>query len=498
MKGNFVRYEISVPQKWDDAWFVLRYAREMKSNAKLRLSVDERQHDLNLSVTSGWGFTARDWKYESVHLGELANGKHSLRLESLENGSNVNLDGFYLIPVQPKSEWLTTNDSMQVTDGSPLVATLAKQMGPFATHTPVALPFSSQKTVQTSGGEFVVYEPTSILSGNRRNNPKETFKLMPAGVSAWKNVEQELVVSPVPTVVTKFYWDDFVMTQSVFAAPGKGGEIRECEYWFRITLENKTQTQLPLRLAVTDSLGQKRVHLFPKTLFVTSQNPIATATTENFPGPMGKKANQNFYSVSLDKTLSFEVCLGNGVHVSFDDAMKTSQKIWDSYLKHATQIHVPDTDIQLAFDGSLRHCLAMIEQHPKETYARILKGMEHYYGSNPYDTFQGSRTFDSVNLPDIAEEILRNQMSHLIDAGIFEMWINPNANGISQWITQGLVGEGLWQHYELWRKRDWFREITPSLVKAAEVGSLPRLETKAEYNGIDVSGLVTPCTGDGG
>ena len=62
----------------------------------------------------------------------------------------------------------------------------------------------------------------------------------------------------------------------------------------------------------------------------------------------------------------------------------------------------------------------MIE--PWGKHARVLKGLEHYYGANPYDTFQASRALDAVGLHAEARELLRHQLEHLKADGLFEMW----------------------------------------------------------------------------
>ena len=46
-----------------------------------------------------------EWTYREIPLGDLPPGRHSLRLVSLEDRNNTNIDGFYLSsgPFQPPS-----------------------------------------------------------------------------------------------------------------------------------------------------------------------------------------------------------------------------------------------------------------------------------------------------------------------------------------------------------------------------------------------------------
>ena len=145
-------------------------------------------------------------------------------------------------------------------------------------------------------------------------------------------------------------------------------------------------------------------------------------------------------------------------------------------------------------------CSTLIETRPD--HARVLKGLQHYYGANPYDTFQVSRALDAVGLKSDAEELLRHQLSHLKDDGIFEMWETGDLQqaGAEQWIVQGLAATALWKHYEVWRDEAWLREIAPTLIKAAQA----TLRARQAHTGVhrqgtlDVEGWLPPIGGDGG
>ncbi len=144
--------------------------------------------------------------------------------------------------------------------------------------------------------------------------------------------------------------------------------------------------------------------------------------------------------------------------------------------------------------------LMLIE--PRPDHARVLKGLQHYYGANPYDTFQVSRALDAVGLKADAEELLRHQIQHLKDDGIFEMWETGDLQktGAEQWIVQGLAATALWNHYEAWRDDAWLREITPTLIKAAQATLRARRSHAGGHRqgAVEVEGWLPPIGGDGG
>lgn len=125
-----------------------------------------------------------------------------------------------------------------------------------------------------------------------------------------------------------------------------------------------------------------------------------------------------------------------------------------------------------------------------------------YYGSNPYDTFQVNRALDAAGLKADAKELLRHQINHLKDDGIFENGETGNLKmaGATQWIVQGLAATALWNHYERWHEEDWLREIAPPLIKAAQATlRARRAHAGAHKQGaVEVEGWLPPIFGDGG
>ena len=172
-----------------------------------------------------------------------------------------------------------------------------------------------------------------------------------------------------------------------------------------------------------------------------------------------------------------------GAGAGRDACVAETQQAWRDRLASASPLRLPDPALQHAFDASLRQLLAMIE--PWGKHARVLKGLEHYYGANPYDTFQASRALDAVGLHAEARELLRHQLEHLKADGLFEMWETGDLSraGADQWIVQGLAASALWSHYRATGDEAWLRVIAPALVEAAQATLRIRRESCRERTG---------------
>ena len=113
-----------------------------------------------------------------------------------------------------------------------------------------------------------------------------------------------------------------------------------------------------------------------------------------------------------------------------------------------------------------------------------------------------SAALDAAGLRADAEELLRHQIKHLKDDGIFEPVETDDLHnpGAGQWIIQGLTATGLWNHYEVWHDEAWLREIAPTLIKAAQA----TLRAQGAHSGvhkqgaIEIAGWLPPIFGDGG
>jgi hypothetical protein len=94
------------------ATLFLRYARAMSGDAALDVLLDgNRIGMLKLASTGGWGDRNEDWKFAEMKLGNLKAGAHTIRLVSLADRNNVNLDGFFISNALPASfdkHWVST------------------------------------------------------------------------------------------------------------------------------------------------------------------------------------------------------------------------------------------------------------------------------------------------------------------------------------------------------------------------------------------------------
>jgi predicted esterase len=106
-KGSVVTYEIDLPADIKDARIIFRYARlhtsgDMKP-AAVEVALDagagpgaEVKREAAFADTKGWGVEARHFRLLPVEVGDLKKGRHSLKLTSLAEDNDVNLDGFFV------------------------------------------------------------------------------------------------------------------------------------------------------------------------------------------------------------------------------------------------------------------------------------------------------------------------------------------------------------------------------------------------------------------
>lgn len=98
-RDHYVLYRFRTDQALNDARLQLRYARRESGDAFWMVLLDGKTvaERLALASTGGWGHLAdREWAYQEIRLGPLSPGRHSLRLVSLAEKNNTNLDGFFL------------------------------------------------------------------------------------------------------------------------------------------------------------------------------------------------------------------------------------------------------------------------------------------------------------------------------------------------------------------------------------------------------------------
>jgi hypothetical protein len=501
--GHFLRYRTELESDFAALYVTLRYARETAGDAVVSVTVDGDATStaiIKLPSTGNWGFTPEGWHYAAVKLPAVAKGAHVIEIGSRADANNVNFDGLYL-SVEPLD---THRAVVEPPSGPDLIAPLGEGLVPLPCKTPVALPYSRRKAYVAGNGLVQTLLSTPQPGGMGGNIAGPGLHVKLAGHGPWTSVGQTLVNSPVPTVVTRLEWSLVDMVQEVFAAAPE-----EQGFFMRVTVTNRTGTSQAYELAslvcnagaaaVADGTrlvakGQTLLHVFP------TPSILVSASERNLPGPLGgNPALRIRVQVEAYTSTSFDLQLvGDGL--SRDKAHGAAVQVWRDKLAPAVPVKLPDPQLQYAFDASVRQILTLIESRPD--HARVLKGLEHYYGANPYDTFQVSRALDAIGLKADAEELLRHQIAHLKEDGFFEMWESGDLakDGTDQWIVQGLAAAALWNHYELWRDDAWLREIAPALVKSAQATLRLRQSHAdvAKQGDVEVEGWLPPIFGDGG
>lgn len=501
--GHFLRYKLELASDFPALHVTLRYARELKGEAVVSVTLDGDTNTTRvarLPSTEDWGFKPEGWQYAPVHLPAAAAGAHTLELRSLADRNNVNFDGFYA-SAAPLD---TPRAAAEPPSGPDAIAPLGEDLFPLPCKTPVALPYSRRKAYVAGSGllQTLLSTPEPRGMGSNLAGPGLHVKL--AGHGPWQRVEQTLVNSPVPTVVTRLTWPEVEVEQAVFAAaPEAQG------FFVRVTVTNQTAAAREFELVsllrnAADARptegprlaagGQPRLRAFPAPSVTT------TADAPSLPGPLGGGSRlRHTVTVPGRTSAAFDLqFLGDGSNPA--EAHEAAARTWRDRLAPATPVRLSDPSLQFAFDASLRQMLTLIEARPD--HARVLKGLEHYYGANPYDTFQVSRALDAVGLKADAEALLRHQIAHLKADGLFEMWETGDLKkpGADQWIVQGLAATALWNHYERWRDESWLRDIAPTLVQAAQATlRLRRSHAGVHRQGVvEVEGWLPPIFGDGG
>lgn len=502
-EGHFLQYKLELATDFPTLHVTLRYARETAGESAVRITLDGNSDPsvvVKLPSTGNWGFSPDGWKYAAVQLPACTHGTHTLDIRSLARGNNVNFDGFY-VSAGPLD---INRAAIEPPSGSEAIAPLGDGLFPLPCKTPVALPYSRRKAFVAGSGllQSLLSTPQPRGMGGNVVGPGLHVKLV--GHGPWTNVEQSLVNSPVPTVVTRFTWPEVEVEQSVFAASPEGQG-----FFVHVMVTNKTVASrafgllsLVHNVAEVQVADPQRLVAAGEPLLRALPSAAAVVSVENpaLPGPLGG-------SPLLRHTLRLEGGASSSFDLQFlgdslspEVAHAAAAEFWQHKLASAEQTQLPDPQLQYAFDASLRQMLALIEARPN--HARVLKGLQHYYGANPYDTFQVSRALDAAGLKIDAEELLRHQMDHLKDDGIFEMWETGDLQqaGAQQWIVQGLAATALWKHYEVWRDEAWLREIAPTLVTAARA----TLRARQAHAGVhkqgvlEIEGWLPPIGGDGG
>ncbi|MCX6927322.1 MAG: hypothetical protein NT154_29570, partial [Verrucomicrobia bacterium] len=502
-EGDFLRYKLELTSSVPALHITLNYAREPAADSVVRVTLDgdtNKSALVKLCSTGDWGFKPEGWRWAAVQLPACGKGAHTLEVRSLANNNNVNLDGFYL-SAEPLD---TTLASLEPPSGPEAIEPIGKGLSPLPCKTPVALPYSRRKAFVAGNGLLQSLLSTPAARGMGGNIAGPALQVKLAGHGPWTSVEQAVVHSPVPTILTRLKWPEVEVEQTVFAAAPE-----EQGFFMRVTVTNIAAAAHEFELislvrnagAMEFADGQN-LPAQGQPLLRPLPAPGVSVSDPNsaLPGPLGS-GRQLRHSLKLARgaSASFDLqFLGDAL--SYDEAQAASARVWREKLAPSIPLHLPNPKLQYAFDASLRQMLMLIEARPD--HARVLKGLQNYYGANPYDTFQVSRALDALGLKTDAEELLRHQIQHQKDDGIFEMWENGDLQkpGAEQWIVQGLAATALWNHYQAWHDDAWLREIAPTLIKAAQATLRARRAHAGvhQQGAVAVEGWLPPIGGDGG
>ncbi len=100
-KGDLAVYRFRLERPIAEAVVYLRYARRLEPDSFFDVFCDTKQvaQRLALASSGGWGHLQNEeWQYESIPLGPLEAGWHELKMVSLADENNTNVDGFFLAP----------------------------------------------------------------------------------------------------------------------------------------------------------------------------------------------------------------------------------------------------------------------------------------------------------------------------------------------------------------------------------------------------------------
>jgi len=98
-QGDFVVYRVWLDAPLAEATLYLRYARLSETDSQFDLFCDGKPaaQRLALAGTAGWGHLRDDeWRCQAVPLGALETGWREVKLVSLADKNNTNVDGFFL------------------------------------------------------------------------------------------------------------------------------------------------------------------------------------------------------------------------------------------------------------------------------------------------------------------------------------------------------------------------------------------------------------------
>jgi hypothetical protein len=373
-------------------------------------------------------------------------------------------------------------------------------------HAPLAAYASMTKAVVNSDGSVqqVLY-PKELGYGKERVDGPRLILTLLFHASDVAQVTQRYTNADVPTVETKFAWPDAELAVSAFAADPEGQG-----FYVRADLVNRCEGRKEFGLEVSlENAGALRAE---DPGLLDSQGNVVLAVTHATDGTNSAsweavhtpRVGLRFVAL-LDaleqKAFAFEMPLeGKASSQSFVTTQKTTAVAWQRHMKGGLRLEVPCERLQEAWEVNLKQVGMLLEL--RADGLRILKGLNRYHGSNPYDTFQASLILDRLGHHDKAEALLRRQLKKIRSDGIFEMWERsvPPSGNVDQWIVQGLVPFAMWKHYEMLHDQRWLHEIWPIVFRSVEATRDARRSPAAsgKQGKVEIHGFVPPGFGDGG
>ena len=105
-RGNWVNYELDLPQAMDGAQIIFRYARLhwRQTMAPVHIGIEITgggetvKGEAVFPNTGGWGYKPSEWQLSAARLGSLKAGKCTLKLTGLGDDNDVVMDGFFIAP----------------------------------------------------------------------------------------------------------------------------------------------------------------------------------------------------------------------------------------------------------------------------------------------------------------------------------------------------------------------------------------------------------------
>jgi hypothetical protein len=163
----------------------------------------------------------------------------------------------------------------------------------------------------------------------------------------------------------------------------------------------------------------------------------------------------------------------------------------------ASRLHGAASMFQIADPRAMRAVSLAVQQLVMMTERqhdglRCLKGMIHYYGSDPYDTYRITTAFQQLGMLNLSRAVLERQLSQRCTNGMWQMWETPSPpSNPGLYIVQGLASTAIYNHYLTTRDPEWLATAWPAINGTA-------FATVASRAACNCAGLMPVGGGDGG